>query len=133
MILGTGIDIVEVARIRRSMEKNEGFSRLVFAPEEIAYCQDRRSAFQHFAGRFAAKEAFFKALGTGWSGNLAFHDVCILNDTLGKPFIQLRGETQKALKDKESCTFHLSISHSEHYATAFVIIETTPDDQDTRH
>jgi holo-[acyl-carrier protein] synthase len=128
MILGTGIDIVEVARIQKSMEKNEGFSRLVFAPEEVIYCKNSGNPFQSFAGRFAAKEAFFKALGTGWSGQLAFHEVCILNDELGKPFITLSGETLEALKDKESCIFHLSISHAEHYATAFVIIETTPDD-----
>ncbi|WPP48777.1 holo-ACP synthase [Catalinimonas niigatensis] len=124
MIIGTGIDIVEVARIRKSMEKNDGFAKLVFDPEELAYCKKQAASFQSFAGRFAAKEAFFKALGSGWSGDLAFHEVCIFNDALGKPYIQLKGATQQALKDKENCSFHLSISHTEHYATAFVILET---------
>ncbi len=133
MILGTGIDIVEVERIQKSIEKKDGFLRLVFSPEEITYCQGQAGVFQSFAGRFAAKEAFFKALGTGWVGDLAFHEVSIKNDEHGRPFIQLSGKTKEALQDKENCTFHLSISHTKHYATAFVIIEKLPNDQHTRH
>jgi holo-[acyl-carrier protein] synthase len=123
MISGTGIDIVEVERIQRSIVKSENFKKLVFSPEEINYCENEGSGFQSYAGRFAAKEAFFKALGTGWSGDLAFHEVSVLNDKNGKPFIKLFGETLKIMDKRSPTIVHVSISHSKHYATAVVIIE----------
>lgn len=122
MIKGTGIDIVEVVRIKKAIQKSEHFKQFVFAPLEIAYCEAKGNSFESFAGRFAAKEAFFKALGTGWHDNTAFNEVVVSNDALGKPFIKLIGETEKILEGRQA-KIHLSISHTKDYATAMVIIE----------
>lgn len=122
MIKGTGIDIVEVDRIKRALEKGGRFKEFVFAAEEIEYCETKGSRFESYAGRFAAKEAFFKALGTGWQDNTAFYEVVICNDALGKPFIKLAGETKKVI-EKPGTKIHLSISHTKSYATAIVVIE----------
>ena len=122
MIKGTGIDIVEVVRIKKAIQKSEHFKQFVFAPEEIAYCEAKGNSFESFAGRFAAKEAFFKALGTGWQDDTAFNEVVISNDALGKPFIRFIGETEKIL-GRQQTKIHLSISHTKDYATAMVIIE----------
>lgn len=122
MIKGTGIDIVEVVRIKKAILKSDHFKQFVFAPEEIEYCEAKGNSFESFAGRFAAKEAFFKALGTGWQDNTAFNEVVVSNDTLGRPFIKLIGETEKTLEDHQFL-IHLSISHTKEYATAMVIIE----------
>lgn len=126
MIKGVGTDIVEVARIRRSIEKNIGFRTLVFAEEEIDYCSQQGRKYQSYAARFAAKEAFFKALGTGWRGNMAFHEVVVVNDAQGKPSLQLKGETRKYLEVQGAYILHISISHTAAYATATVIIENKP-------
>lgn len=123
MIKGTGIDIVEVERIKKAMEKNDRFKQLVFAAEEIEYCETKGSGFESYAGKFAAKEAFLKAVGTGWRDNTAFHEIVILNDDLGKPFIQLKGATKETMENQKDTLMHVSISHSKHYATAMVIIE----------
>src|SRR5690606_8970240 len=123
MISGTGIDIVEVDRIRHSVEKSSQFKLKVFSQAEIDYCEKGGSGFQSYAGRFAAKEAFFKALGTGWAGKMAFHEVCVMNDPEVKPFIELSGEALKVMNSQNLQKVHLSISHSKNYATAVVIIE----------
>lgn len=123
MIKGIGTDIVEVERIRKSLEKNTSFRSLVFAEEEVAYCGKQGSGYQSYAGRFAAKEAFFKALGTGWRGNMAFHEVVVVNDAQGKPSLKIKGETRKFLEAQGAYTLHISISHTAAYATATVIIE----------
>ena len=123
MISGTGIDLVEVDRIRESIEKNERFKHLVFSAEEIQYCEKQANPYQSYAGRFAAKEALFKALGTGWRGNLAFNEVSVVNDHWGKPLLQLLGDTHKTVEALGSPILHVSISHTRSYATAIVIIE----------
>ncbi|AHM59749.1 holo-ACP synthase [Flammeovirgaceae bacterium 311] len=123
MISGTGIDIVEIDRIRESIEKNERFKSLVFSAEEIEYCEKQGAAYQSYAARFAAKEALFKALGTGWRGKLAFSEVSVENDQWGKPIIRLSGDTLKTVEALGSTNIHLSISHARAYATAVVIIE----------
>jgi holo-[acyl-carrier protein] synthase len=122
MIKGTGIDIVEVDRIKNAIKKSEHFKQFVFSPEEIEYCEAKANSFESFAGRFAAKEAFFKALGTGWQENTAFNEVVVSSDPLGRPFIKLVGETEGVL-ERTSFKIHLSISHTKEYATAMVIIE----------
>lgn len=123
MIKGIGTDIVEVARIRSSLEKNTGFRTLVFAEEEVVYCDKQGNPYQSYAARFAAKEAFFKALGTGWRGNMAFHEVVVQHDAQGKPTLDIKGETRKFLEEQGTCILHLSISHTAAYATATVLIE----------
>ena len=123
MVSGTGIDIVEVDRIKRSVEKGDRFKTLVFSSREINYCENNGSGFESYAGRFAAKEAFFKALGTGWGEGMAFYEVEILNDHLGKPLINLSGATKQLVEKRKVRKIHVSISHAKHFATAMVIIE----------
>jgi holo-[acyl-carrier protein] synthase len=124
MISGTGIDIVEIDRIQKSLEKGNGFIEKVFSAEEIAYCQRKSKPAESFAGRFAAKEAFFKAFGTGWAGEMAFNEVSVIADSNGKPVLKLLGNTRQIV-NLEEASLHVSISHSANYATAIVIIETS--------
>lgn len=123
MIKGTGIDIAEPERIARAIEKERGFRELVFSQTEIAYCESKTNKYQHYAARFAAKEAFFKALGTGWKNDTAFNEVEIFNDAEGKPGIRLLGETAATLSHLYSSAIFVSLSHVSHLATAIVIIE----------
>ncbi|MFN6944280.1 MAG: holo-ACP synthase [Cytophagaceae bacterium] len=121
MILGTGTDIVEVERIQKAIEKNDHFKLRVFSTVEIAYCEQKINKYESYTGRFAAKEAFFKALGSGWRGKLSFSEVSVENNELGKPSIFLSGETANAVEG--SAVIHVSISHTKDFATAIVIIE----------
>lgn len=121
MILGIGTDVIEVQRIRTSLEK-EGFKQKVFTANEIAYCE-KENGFRRYAARFAAKEAFFKALGTGWVGNMEITEVEVISDSAGKPGIQLHGETARIFDSKRGGVIHLSMSHINNTAVAFVVIE----------
>ena len=115
MIIGTGIDIIEIDRIKNTVEKwGDRFLDRVFDPLEISYAQARSLAAQHFAGRFAAKEAVYKALG---DRALGWKDIIITNDESGKPVCRVTG---LSLERK----VHLSISHSKYYAVANAIVET---------
>lgn len=122
MILGIGTDIVEVERVRKAVE-NPSLLAKAFSEREIEYCNKDKFA-QSYAGRAAGKEAFFKALGTGWRDAMNIFEVEILNDELGKPFIELSGETQKVFEQKGGGKIHISISHIKETAIAFVIIES---------
>lgn len=119
--MGIGTDIVEVARVKRALEKEE-MKQKVFTEREISYC-DKDKTSQSYAARAAAKEAFFKALGTGWRGKMKITEVEILNDELGKPSVMLSGETLRVFQQKGGNTVHVSLSHIKEYAQAFVIIE----------
>ena len=121
MIVGIGTDIIEVARVKNALEKNE-LKTKAFSKREIEYCGKDKFA-QSYAARAAAKEAFFKALGTGWRDKMNIYEVEILNDELGKPFIELSGETLKVFEQKGGGTIHVSLSHIKEHAVAFVIIE----------
>lgn len=123
MILGTGIDLIDTARIERSLHGKEGFRQLVFSPGEISYCEKQSYPYQHYAARFAAKEAFFKALGTGWINGTAFHEVEIIHNELGQPQINLLGETAQTLADRSIRCIHVSLSHQKSMATAIVVLE----------
>ena len=79
MIFGIGTDLIEVERVAHKMEKKEGFKELVFSPGEIIYCETRANKYEHYAARFAAKEAFLKAIGTGWRNGTAFNEIEIYN------------------------------------------------------
>lgn len=122
MIKGLGTDIVEVDRIGRIMTKNDRFQRMVFNQAETDYCESRGNKFESYAGKFAAKEAFFKSLGTGWDGKVKITDVSVLNDSKGKPYIFLEDQGLDSLGLK-NMKIHLSISHTKKFATATVIIE----------
>lgn len=113
MILGIGTDIIEVSRIRKSLERfGDDFLKHILTDEEIAYAKKFKYPYQHYAGRFAAKEAIFKAVG---DPKLSWHDVSIMNDKQGKPFCRHR---KASFKKK----LLISISHSKNYATAICIV-----------
>jgi holo-[acyl-carrier protein] synthase len=123
MIAGLGIDMIEVNRVAISINKEAGFRELVFSKKEIDYCETKADKFVHYAGRFAAKEAFFKALGTGWAEDTAFNEVEITNDASGKPELSLLGATGKLLVAQGIIRISLSLSHLKTIAYAVVIIE----------
>lgn len=122
MILGIGTDIVEVTRIAKSIEKN-AFKEKVFSKTEITYCESKKNKAESYAARFAAKEAFFKALGTGWRGGMAFNEVEIKNDKLGKPTLNVAGKTAKIIEKINIKTIHVSLSHTKETAIAMVVLE----------
>jgi len=123
MIRGIGTDIVETQRIEKSIAKGDGFKNLVYSEDEILYCESRGNSLESYAGRFAAKEAFLKAIGTGWRDNIALNELVFHNDEMGKPLLKLLGETKISLSAYEGSEIHVSISHTSKYATAIVIIE----------
>lgn len=123
MVKGIGIDIIEVERIAEKIGKEQGFRELVFSAAEISYCEQMAHKFQHYAARFAAKEAFFKAVGTGWANGTAFSEIEIVHAPDGKPYISLLGETANWAKEKQVGAISLSLSHVKTMATAVVLIE----------
>ena len=127
MIFGIGIDLIEIDRIKAELEKHEDkFCKMVFTVKEIEYCRRNKNLniqAQCFAGRFAAKEAFFKAIGTGLRDGLGWKDVEVMKDKLGKPIIALKNKSLRLIKDEKISNIQLSISHSKHYATAVVVLE----------
>jgi len=126
MIAGLGIDLIEVERVAASISKEDGFKELVFSPNEIDYCEKKANKFEHFAARFAAKEAFFKALGTGWAAGTSFNEVEITNDDRGKPQLTLLGATQQSMISWGVIKISVSLSHLKTVASAVVIIEKQP-------
>ena len=122
--MGLGIDIVDVKRIAQKIGKGAGFRELVFTPVEIAYCDSKKNKYEHYAARFAAKEAFFKAIGTGWRNGTAFNEIEITNDANGKPLISFLGATAIAVEELKPGKISVSLSHIKTMATAVVIIET---------
>jgi len=124
MVKGIGIDIIEVERIAEKIGKEQGFRELVFSPAEISYCEQMAHKYQHYAARFAAKEAFFKAVGTGWANGTAFNEIEITHAPDGKPSMLLLGETANWAKQKEMGSISLSLSHVKTMATAIVVIES---------
>jgi len=123
MIAGLGIDIVEVERIEEKIQKDNGFRELVFSENEIAYCESKTNKFEHYAARFAAKEAFFKALGTGWLNGTAFNEVEIINNEIGKPEIVLLDKTGATISSMNFGNILVSLTHIKKMASAVVIIE----------
>src|ERR1700743_703796 len=123
MITGLGTDLIEVERIAKSVMQDSGFREMIFSEGEIWYCESKAAKFEHYAGRFAAKEAFFKALGTGWPSDTSFAEVEIVNDEQGKPEINLLGKTKSTLSWLSGHKIMVSISHIKSVASAVVIIE----------
>ena len=121
MITGIGTDIIEVERVRRAIE-NEHFVERVFTAKEIKYCNSRGlQKAASYAARFAGKEAFFKALGTGIVCSLT--DVEIINDNNGCPQIHLNGTAYEIVSKRNVNKIHISLSHSRNYSTAICILE----------
>lgn len=124
MVTGVGTDIVEVERIAEKIGRERGFRELVFSAAEISYCESNTNRYQHYAARFAAKEAFFKAMGTGWTEGTAFNEVEVTHDENGKPVITFTGATAATVQQKGIGRVLVSLSHITALATAVVIIET---------
>jgi len=123
MIYGIGTDIIEVGRMQKHLENNAALRNKLFTVLEQEYAEKRATIYQHYAARFAAKEAFFKALGTGYRFGMAFHEIEVENDELGKPVINLHGKVKEYIEKQGITHIHLSISHVKEMASAFVILE----------
>lgn len=126
MIHGIGVDIIEISRIKRAIERNANFISKMFSKNEIEYLQSRNMRPEFVAGRFAAKEAVAKALGTGFRG-FDFKDIEIDRTTLGKPIVLLKGKAKIMDKKWGKYKIHLSISHSRENAIAYAILEVYDD------
>ena len=124
MIFGTGLDIIEIDRIKKSLAKySPRFESKIFTAGEINYCQSQADPGKHFAARFAVKEAVSKSLGTGITHEVGFKDIEVVNQTSGKPIVKMGGRG-KILFEKLNLKFiHISISHDRHYAIAHAIAE----------
>ena len=124
-IFGVGVDLVKNQRIKQSIKK-KGFVEKIFSKKEIFYSQKTSNKVNFFAKRFAAKEAFSKALGTGFRKNLNFKDIEILNDNLGKPYYNMNNKIKKILKkisNSKSLDLFLSLSDEKSYSIAFATIQ----------
>ena len=125
MIVAIGIDIIEVARIREVLERTPRFRERVFTPAERAYCDSRGAvAAQHYAARFAAKEAALKALQTGWRGGISWQDVEVASRESGAPYLVLHGPVLELFNNSGAAVAHLSLSHTTEHAIAQVVLET---------
>ena len=123
-IFGIGTDIVSVDRIKKSL-KNKNFLFRVFNTKEILKCKKKINNYNYFEKRFAAKEAFSKALGTGISNGISFNEIIVLNKKSGKPYISLSGQTKKIIEKKfkkKKIKISLSLSDETKFAVAFVTI-----------
>ena len=121
MVRGIGVDIIEIDRIRNSIESiGDHFLQKVYTAAEIAYCDAKANRYQHYAARFAAKEAMSKALSMGWAGEFRWKDVEITNASSGQPHITLHGTLDAHLA---GATVMLSMSHSASHVVAMVVIE----------
>ena len=124
MIIGIGVDLVEIARFRNVIDRlKDRFILRIFTPEEQRFCNEHRDPVPHFAVRFAAKEALFKALGTGWAKGVTWLDVEVLRERQDAPTIVLHGEALKLSAAMSVQKVHLSLSHSDNWAIATVILE----------
>lgn len=123
MIKGIGTDIIEVERVASRIQKGNGFRELVFSASEIKYCEAKTNKYEHYAARFAAKEALGKALGLGWAEGTTINEAEIINDENGKPYINFIGETATKIASLNLGNIHVSLSHIKTFAIAIVIIE----------
>jgi holo-[acyl-carrier protein] synthase len=125
MICGTGVDIAETARIENSLDRHgERFTKKVFTSAEIAYCDKFKNRGERYAARFAAKEAAFKALGTGWQDGIRWLDVEVVHQPSGKPELVLSGRALEVARELRVTQMSISISHSDRYVVAMVIFES---------
>ena len=118
------MDIAETSRIERGLERHgERFTRRIFTPNEITYCEKFKNRAERYAARFAAKEAAFKALGTGWREGIRWLDVEVTHQPSGKPELLLTGRAQELARELNVARMSISISHSDRYVVAQVIFE----------
>ena len=124
MIISIGIDIIEVRRVREVISRTPRFVERVYTKRERAYCDGRGAvAAQHYAARFAAKEAALKALQTGWTGSIAWQDIEVVSRDSGAPMLLFRGRVLELYEQSAATAAHLTISHTSEHAIAQVILE----------
>jgi holo-[acyl-carrier protein] synthase len=124
VIISIGVDIIEVGRVRETNERTPRFAQRVFTDAERAYCESRgAAAAQHYAARFAAKEAALKALQTGWSGGISWPDVEVALKDSGAPVILFHGRARELYEASGARSAHISIAHTTQHAIAEVILE----------
>lgn len=125
MRISTGVDIIEIERIKKLIDKyrNDPALNRIFCHEEINYCKSKGECeSQSFAARFAAKEAVSKALGTGFSDKCELNEICIRNNSDGTPYIVLSGKAKKTFEEQNGMDLSLSVSHCKEYAVAMVVM-----------
>jgi holo-[acyl-carrier protein] synthase len=124
MIVGTGVDIAEVTRIKAAVERfGNRFLNRVFTPEEVRYCTSKANSAERLAARFAAKEAAMKAVGTGMRQGVTWQDAEVSREPGGRPILRLRGKLAEFAARLGCKTAHVSLSHTAEQAMAFVILE----------
>jgi len=123
-IIGIGIDLVDVKRIENAVKKRKNFLERIYTQEEIKMNPRGEFRFQELAGRFAVKEAFFKAIKSGWRRGVTFSDVIVLNEPSGAPYIKLTGRAKEIAQSLGVNKIFVSISHTDELATGMVIITT---------
>jgi len=124
MIFGTGTDIIETARIEKAITRTPAFLDKIFTETEQQYCEAQKAGkFQSYAARYAAKEAFFKALGTGYRNGMSLKEIEVQNNALGKPEISVSGKVLSFIKKNKIDRIHVSLSHLKETALAFVVLE----------
>jgi len=124
MIQGIGIDLVENERIEKIISKwGQKFLQRVFSENEINYCGRHIQASLNYGARFAAKEAFLKALGIGLGRGVKLREIEVVHDDQGKPDLTLHGEANLQIEQRQITRIHLSLTHTKNYATAIVILE----------
>ncbi len=121
MVIGIGIDIIEISRVKESIEKyGDKFLNKIYTKQELDYCLSKSEKYQHFAARFAAKEAVYKALTSGWEESIGWHDVEILNQPNGMPIVNKKGKLARFLAEGKN--LKISMSHSRDYVACVAII-----------
>ncbi len=124
VIFGIGVDIVDVSRFERFLaEGKDAIFQRLFTPGENEYCRARKKSAQHYAIRFAAKEAFFKAIGLGLRDGMSWHDVEVINNDLGKPDLGLGGRSKAIFSELQLKNSFVSLSHDGTYGVAMVVLE----------
>jgi len=126
LIFGTGTDIIEVHRVEEKLSRTSGLKAKIFTSREVEYCESKHRPGLHFAARFAAKEAFLKAMGTGWSGGHKFTEIEIVNNALGKPELFVHGKVRDFCEANRIAGMEVSLSHIKDLAQAVVVLERNP-------
>jgi holo-[acyl-carrier protein] synthase len=124
LIFGIGIDMIEVSRLEKELMRDSEFVGSIFTQNEIDYCESKSKKAEHYAARYAAKEAFFKAIKTGWRGGMSYTHIEIRNDELGSPQITLFDKARELAEEINITNIHVSLSHLKELAVAVVILET---------
>lgn len=123
LIFGVGTDIIEVERVEEKIARTRGLRDRIFTPREVAYCESKHRPALHYAARFAAKESFLKAMGTGWTGGHRFSDIEVVDNALGKPELFVHGKVLEFCRENRIGRMEVSLSHIKDYAQAVVVLE----------